>query len=332
LSVEKLVNWTLVQLNVQCEEQYQWSTVSGDASFRHYYRLTIHEQSYVVVMSPPDKEKNHEFVTIAKALRAAGVLVPEIIAVDFDQGFIIQQDFGDQLLLPLLNSDNIEHYYSQAMDLMLAIAQSGVGNLPTYDSGLLGGEFALFAQWFVGEAMDYQLDVGEQELLSELEQCLTDSALQQPQVVVHRDFHARNIMYYHDRLAAIDFQDAVIGPVSYDLVSLLKDCYIRWPRQQVITWVEDYRIRYESISGETYNPEQWLRWFDLMGLQRHMKVLGIFSRLHLRDGKAAYLNDLPRVIDYIEEVVVLYPELAAFSQWFRDKMRPLFIAQPWWRS
>ncbi|ROS01544.1 hypothetical protein EDC56_1986 [Sinobacterium caligoides] len=331
MSVAKLLNWTLAQLNIGANDDYCWAAVSGDASFRHYYRLESNGRSYIVVSAPPEKEKNHEFVAIADGLRASGVLTPEIIAVDYQQGFILQQDLGDQLLLPLLNEGNVDGWYAQAMDSMLRLSQSALSDLPVYGVSLLSNEFALFAEWFVSRELDYTLSAKESALLASLNDILVASAQQQPQVVVHRDYHARNIMIVGKQLGVIDFQDAVLGPVSYDLVSLLKDCYVRWPREQVVAWVEQYRLSYQALTGQSFDTGQWLRWFDLMGLQRHIKVLGIFCRLWLRDGKEAYLVDLPRVIAYVEEVAGLYPELESFSKWFSETILPLAEQQPWFQ-
>ncbi|CAH0991476.1 N-acetylmuramate/N-acetylglucosamine kinase [Sinobacterium norvegicum] len=329
MSFEALLNWSREQLPELIDQPYQWLSVSGDASFRVYYRLSYASGSYIAVSAPPEKEKNHEFVAIAQGLVEAGVKAPAIIAADFEQGFLLQQDFGDQLLLPLLSAESADHWYTASMDLMWSLSRSHIDNLPLYSDALLAQEFQLFADWFVDAQLGYRLAGDEQAMLDRLERKLNDSALSQPQVVVHRDFHARNIMAIDGELAVIDFQDAVIGPVTYDLVSLLKDCYIRWPRAQVITWVEQYRLQYQQQTGQTFDTGVWLKWFDLMGMQRHIKVLGIFCRLNIRDNKQAYLADLPRVIEYVQEVSGLYDELAEFSGWFERTMVPLIVAQGW---
>jgi hypothetical protein len=329
LSFEALLNWSREQLPELLDQPYQWQPVSGDASFRVYYRLAFASVSYIAVSAPPDKEKNHEFVAIAEGLIAAGVKAPAIIAADFQRGFLLQQDFGDQLLLPLLTASTANQWYSQSMQLMWLVSQSGIDDLPHYSDALLSQEFQLFADWFVDAQLGYGLSEGERAMLGRVKLLLNQSALAQPQVVVHRDFHARNIMAVDQSLAVIDFQDAVIGPVTYDLVSLLKDCYIRWPRAQVVAWVEQYRVLYQQQSGQLFDAEHWLRWFDLMGLQRHIKVLGIFCRLNIRDDKQGYLADLPRVIDYVQEVAGQYSELSEFSAWFERAMVPLIAGQGW---
>jgi aminoglycoside/choline kinase family phosphotransferase len=188
---------------------------------------------------------------------------------------------------------------------------------------------ALFSQWFVGELMGIELDQGEKNLLNSLFDELTRSALAQPQVVVHRDYHSRNLMLLEDKtLGVIDFQDAVYGPITYDLVSLLRDCYVRWPADSM----RSRALAYKVLTCNHISDQQFLTWFDLMGLQRHIKVMGIFSRLALRDGKQGYLHDLPLVIRYSLEVAKDYPQSRAFYDWFLQRVEPQLSNQPWYRD
>ncbi len=341
--MEKLKQWLAEQLAVE-EDQLSVTPLSGDASFRRYYRcqnnapqsasLKEGARGFIAVDAPPDKEKNHEFVAVAGALAQHGVAAPRVFAKDFRQGFMLLSDLGDQLLLPLLNSDTAEHYYRHALHLlqkMQSIKPSAALQIPSYSRQLLLDEMALFPQWFVQKLLAYPIKDSERRVLDECFERLLTNAEEQPQVFVHRDYHSRNIMVLADgSLATIDFQDAVKGPITYDLVSLLRDCYVVWPAQRVNDWAASYAdlLRQQGLLLSN-NPSQFQRWFDLMGLQRHIKVLGIFARLSLRDGKQAYLYDLPRVIKYTLSVARHYPEMADFVQWFEQRLSPRITAETW---
>ena len=325
------------ELNVQA--------LSGDASFRRYYRIygnaTSREEStgietLIAVDAPPQTEKNREFVSIAKHLHQSGVKVPQVQAYDYQQGYLLLSDLGDQLLLPLLNEDSADSAYRSAMDLLISMQRSGVGelSLPCYSAELLSTEMALFPEWFITGLLAYSLSFEEKEMIAALFQVLVINAQEQPQVFVHRDYHSRNIMQStQGELATIDFQDAVIGPISYDLVSLLRDCYIAWPEPRIEQWLVYYRQQAQQHGIiKDVDAKQFRRWFDLMGLQRHIKVLGIFARLYQRDGKAAYLSDLPLVINYTLSVADNYPEFAEFCAWFRKKLLPIIEQQSWWHG
>jgi hypothetical protein len=231
----------------------------------------------------------------------------------------------------------VERYYNQAGDLLLrmAAARPGGFGLPAYDETLLTEELARFPEWFVGSLLDFALTDDEAGCLAALWRVLLDNAAEQPRVLVHRDFHSRNLMCLADgELAVIDFQDAVIGPITYDLVSLLRDCYVSWPQDRVRTWALAHRDALQAAGHlESVGDERFLRWFDLMGLQRHIKVLGTFARLNLRDGKAAYLRDLPLVLSYVTDVVGMYapkePAIAAFANWFESRLAPRISEQSW---
>lgn len=326
------------------------SPLSGDASFRRYFRVRPVDRgmadssaassadglSWIAVDAPPATEKNAEFVAVARALAKGGVAVPQIVAADPQRGMLLLSDLGDALLLDALTPDNVDEYYRKAIDLLVCMQQIAPASakLAPYSRQLLWQEMELFPQWFVQGLLQRQLNADERRLLDRSFGLLVSTALEQPQVFVHRDFHSRNLMLLDDdALAAIDFQDAVAGPVTYDLVSLLRDCYVVWPQARVQAWMNLYCAKAQAAGVlRSVDIRQFQRWFDWMGLQRHIKVLGIFARLYLRDGKSRYLGDLPTVIDYTLEVARRYPQLAPFVAWFETALIPAINDQPWSRK
>lgn len=312
--------------------------VSGDASFRKYYRLNLQNGgSYIAVHAPPDKEDNQAFSRVQEIMHAGGVRVPALLAWDKPRGFLLQEDFGNHTLLPkLADVDAGDRYYRQAMTMLVTMQGIPIadGQLPNYDVPRLQAEMALFPQWFVKGLLNYTLEPEDAVMLSATFEDLCQRSLTQEQVLVHRDFHSRNLMCLDDdTLGAIDFQDAVIGAPTYDLVSLLRDCYVAWPPEQVRSWALAYRDQSVAAGVAAHRSDSdFLRDFDLMGLQRHIKVLGIFARLWLRDGKQSYLADLPLVIAYTLSVARQYPEFSAFVIWFEEKLLPLARQQDWYRE
>ena len=338
---QELLPWALTVLGLPTgDTPPTLSMVAGDASARRYFRLALATCSYVLVEAPPATEKNEAFVSVAGLLGGAGVKVPAVLAVDFERGYLLLEDLGDQLLLPLLDTGSVDALYAQAFDVLAQMAavdvvRSGLGD---YDGVLLTEELGRFQAWFVQALLGYTPSAAEEGQLGQLSAKLIDSALQQPRVLVHRDFHSRNLMLGNaGALAVIDFQDAVVGPITYDLVSLLRDCYIQWPAEQVEGWALGYRdlLCTRGLAADI-DPQRFLRWFDWMGLQRHLKVLGTFARLYLRDGKAAYLDDLPLVIHYVLEITAKYaaeePAFADFNAWFAERLSPLIAQQSWSRA
>ncbi|MBV34691.1 MAG: aminoglycoside phosphotransferase [Rickettsiales bacterium] len=310
-------------------ENYQWSMVSGDASFRRYFRWTdvANGQSWIAVDAPPEHENSRQFVKVAQLLE--GVNAPRVLAKDFEQGFMLLSDLGDRLYLPLLEeaqaSDNIaiaDNLYRRAIDSLVQIQQSPATSLPDYDEMMLRSEMELFRDWFLQKHLGLVLSTIEHRLLDTTFEHLIQSAQSQPQVFVHRDYHSRNIMDCDntDAPGIIDFQDAVRGPLTYDLLSLLRDCYIQWSPQQVESWI-DY---YLEQSPAVLEKDQFIQWFDWMGLQRHIKVAGIFCRLNYRDGKEAYLKDIPLTLTYILQQAEKYPEMSEFYHWLKEKVVPAF--------
>ena len=298
-------------------KENSFSVVSGDASFRRYFRFfakqtnSFDEISLIAVDAPPELENSQPFIDIANLLANNNVPVPVIYEVDLKQGFYIQQDFGDQLLLDFLNDESADGLYQQAMHHIAHMQHVESENLPLYDTQLLQREMNLFTDWYLSKHLNLTLNDEQSNTLQTCYQLLENNALEQPQVFVHRDYHSRNLMLLADNsLGIIDFQDAVKGPITYDLVSLLRDCYITWPQDKIDQWLKYFHQHIVSdIPLDTFT-----RWFDLMGMQRHIKAAGIFCRLNYRDGKSGYLNDIPRTLNYIKEVSEKYPELQEFKQ------------------
>jgi len=300
---------------------------SGDASFRRYFRVTLADGNTRIAMdAPPDHEDCAPFVAVAGRLADAGLHVPAILARDLAQGFLLLEDLGSRHYLDVLDADNADRLYGDALGALLSL-QAGCAHqgLPPYDAALLQREMALFPEWLLGRHLGLTLDDGERALLAQTFAVLTDNALAQPQVCVHRDYHSRNLMLppAGQRPGVIDFQDAVIGPVTYDLVSLLRDCYIAWPQARVDGWAMGYfALAVQSGVLRASHEDRFLRWFDLMGAQRHLKAAGIFARLNHRDGKPGYLQDIPRTLGYIVAAAARNPELAGLAALIEQRVLP----------
>lgn len=296
-------------------------TASSDASFRRYFRIHHAEGTHIVMDAPPDKETILPFIRIAKLFKSANIQVPEIYYQNIKDGFLILEDFGSFCLQDCLNQNNVEQLYAEALDQLFKIqTQIDINQcgLAIYDAILLKKELGIFDEWFLENLLQITFP---DPLKQHLENILINSALEQPKVCVHRDFHSRNLMLMDNkRIGIIDFQDAVIGPICYDLISLLRDCYIKWPNELVDNWAKLYFSRLLSAKLLQTDYPQFKRWFDLMGMQRHLKAIGIFARLHLRDGKSTYLADIPRTLAYISDVCKIYPDLAEFNLFFENQV------------
>ncbi|MDO6460871.1 phosphotransferase [Granulosicoccaceae sp. 1_MG-2023] len=292
------------------------SSASADASFRRYFRLRRNGSSLIVMDSPPSHNDNAPFIRVAGLFEGSGLSVPQILLADTEQGFLLLSDLGDTQYLSVLNDDNADALYGDALDALLRMqVRVPACSLPPYDAAALRAEMLLLPDWYAVRHKGVHLSAGRQAVIDDIFALCVDNALAQPRAFVHRDYHSRNLMQVRDGNPGIlDFQDALNGPITYDAVSLLKDCYIRWPREKVLGWLEQYRLQLHEAGLCTATQDEFVRWFDLMGLQRHIKVMGIFCRLNYRDGKAAYMQDLPMVYGYIREVCQLYPECAAFLQ------------------
>lgn len=286
--------------------------MQGDASFRRYLRVKVSEHSFVAMDAPPEKESCHSFIAIAKALRAHGLQAPEVFFADTQQGFLLLSDFGDKTYLRTLNHDNADSLYKmalRALSHMQACQQVADHLLPTFSADFMQQEWAWHKEWFTQKLLNLKL---EQE--TELDNCfqiLMESALAQPRVFMHRDYHAGNLMVLTDEVGILDFQDAFRGPVTYDVVSLLRDCYIDWPAQKIDEWLAFY---FHCLNEQNVLTDisfaQFKQWFDLMGLERHLKALFTFARKKVRDNQPQYLAYIPRTLHYIQQVSSQYPTLS----------------------
>ncbi|OOG61688.1 aminoglycoside phosphotransferase [Rhodanobacter sp. B04] len=303
------------------------ASASADASFRSYWRTQHQGRSWVVMDSPPAQEDPRPWLAIGAQLSAAGLHVPAVYAHDLEQGFLLIEDLGTRLYLPALNEDSADALYGDAMEALLRMqVRMDCSDLPPFDHDVLVRGLEVMPEWFLGRHLGHTPDCGEWDVLEAAFGVIVRNALEQPRRFVHRDFHSRNLLIVDDTSPGIiapallspgiiDFQGALAGPITYDLASLLRDAYIAWPRERVETWVESYRQRLISagLIGHGVDRERFLRWFDLTGLQRHIRVLGQFYRLWYRDGKPGYLADVPRVYHYVISVARSYPELAEFA-------------------
>ncbi len=296
--------------------------ISGDASFRKYYRAA----NRIWVDAPPATEKNREFIANSAALLNAGITAPLVLQYEMENGFLCVSDLGDRSLLSCLSDSSVTAWYTKALQLLPQLTQVQL-DLPVFDAEFMARENAIFPEWLLEKHLQLELSAEEKTLLAETFALLTENNLQQPQVVMHRDFHSRNLMVSEDdSLAVIDFQDMVLGPLTYDAVSLLKDCYCRWP-DPVIAQGAEYAWQLYVDTGVLSagtSLQQFMQWLDLTGMQRHLKAAGIFARLHHRDGKSGYLKDIPRTLSYVSDVAAQYPQLAAFSGWLQQRVLPAF--------
>ena len=303
---------------------------SADASFRRYFRVSRDSDSYIVMDAPPDKEDSAPFLKVARILGGMNLNVPIVLARDMERGFLLLTDLGSRQYLDALPEDGAaDGLYRDALEslrIMQTADARDAQDLPRYDRALLLREMQLLPEWFLQRHLGLSIAAHERAMLDELFESLVSAALAQPVTFVHRDYHSRNLLVTpRSNPGILDFQDAVLGPVTYDLASLLKDCYIAWPAARVRDWVLGYR---ESLLAAGFalqaDAAQFMSWFDLMGLQRHIKVLGIFARLFYRDGKSQYLRDLPRVLDYARDTAARYPETMAFAEFIVKRIDPIF--------
>ena len=304
--------------------RFSLAPASEDASFRRYFRVALDDgRSYVAMDAPPDKEDCRPFVRVARLLREAGVHAPEVHAEDLSQGFLLLADLGTRTYLQELNAQNAARLFSDAADALVKWQlASRAGLLPDYDEALLRREMNLFPEWYVGRHLKKTLSARQQDVLESVFSLLVKSALAQPTVYVHRDYMPRNLMVCEPNPGVLDFQDAVLGPISYDAVSLLRDAFISWEEEQVLDWTARYweKAKKAGLPVDADFGEFW-RAFEWMGLQRHLKVLGIFARINYRDGKPKYLADTPRFVDYALSVSRRYKELGPLAR-LLDELHP----------
>lgn len=314
--LQRLNQWTREAIAQVLHTQLQrLEPASADASFRRYFRAFTPAGSYIVMDAPPEQEDCRPWLHVGRLFRAAGVNTPEILAENLAEGFLLISDLGSTTYLAALNPDNADRLYRDANAALIRIQQaSREGELPAYDEALLRRELELFPEWYLGRHLGVQLAAEQRRVLEETFRRILSNNLAQPRVYVHRDWHSRNLMLTaENNPGVIDFQDAVYGPITYDLVSLYKDAYIRWDEEQVLDW----SVRYWEGARQAGLPVQadfgeFYRDFEWMGVQRHIKVLGIFARLYHRDGKDAYLRDMPLVMDYLRRACQRYNGLGDF--------------------
>jgi hypothetical protein len=315
----ELTDWVKTTLRVaRCDIR----PASADASFRRYFRVSFDGKSLIAMDAPPEREDSPRYIRIAKLLHRVGMHVPEIVEADTARGYVLITDLGDRQYLQELADSNVDRLYGDALAATLRLQTTDipeVTQLPPYDDAVLTRELKIFDEWFLARHLGIALTAEHVEMLETTRAVLKRSALEQPRVGVHRDYHSRNLMLTpQDNPGVLDFQDALFGPVTYDLVSLLRDCYIAWPNERVAAWVDGHRQALVAHGADVTDPAQFMKWFDLMGMQRHLKAIGIFARLNHRDGKPGYLKDIPRTLGYVMHVCGRYSELRAVEKFLRE--------------
>jgi len=304
------------------------TSASSDASFRRYFRWEGEGRSFIVMDAPPPQENCKPFVEIAHLLNKSGINVPKIYAEDLTQGFLLLNDLGRKTYLDVINAENADALFADAFDALLAYQQLPMdAPLPSYDVALLRRELELFPEWYVRRHLGVELDQAQLAMWQRVSDLLIESALAQPKVLVHRDYMPRNLMHSEPNPGVLDFQDAVYGPVTYDVTCLFKDAFLSWPEERVRGWL----LTYWQAAGKLGIPvqsefEAFLQASDLMGVQRHLKVIGIFARICHRDGKPRYLADVPRFFAYIEAVLARRPELAELGELLASLRQPVGAA------
>ncbi|KGQ17746.1 putative phosphotransferase family protein [Lysobacter dokdonensis DS-58] len=304
---------------------------SADAGFRSYWRTLGAEPGRIVMDSPPDKEDVKPWLRVRAMLEAAGVRVPKIFCEDDAQGFLVMEDLGPDTYLHVLHADNADDLFDAAIDQLLKMQAVPVpDDFPKYDQALLLRELRLFDEWFLGRHLAVVLGASDEDRLDQIHRVLIDAALAQPQVFVHRDFMPRNLMPAPDGPAVLDFQDAVRGPIAYDALCLFKDAFVSWPQARVDEWLDRYHARAQSAGLPVPSLEQFRRDVDFIGVHRHLKVIGIFARLHHRDNKSHYLEDVPRFFGYLDRVLPKYPELAPLADMIDRLVAPALKEYAHW--
>lgn len=295
---------------------YKIEVASADASFRAYYRLSLDNKTVLLMDSSLEKESLAPFIDVTSRLLNADVKAPHILGQNLDDGFLIIEDFGNTHYLNVLDNKNFKELYSNAIDEIIKMQNAQTKNLPLYDKEFLHFEMDLMKDWYLEKNLDITLNNNQKDMLESSLNAISDVVLSQPQdVFVHRDYHSRNIMLtLTNVIGVIDYQDAMNGAVTYDLVSLLKDCYVEYEREDI----EKLALEFRDKKGLKASDEEFIKWFDFMGLQRHIKVLGIFSRLHLRDGKDGYLKDIPLTLKYTIETALRYDETKELAKFLQE--------------
>lgn len=303
---------------------------SADASFRSYWRVRAGTSSWIVMDAPPPQEDVEPWLDIDARLRIAGLHAPEVHAADVDQGFVLMEDLGNRTYLPELDESSVDVLYGAALEALLRMQREvPVYGLPVFDATRTIPEMELLGPWFLERHLGFAPNFADWDVIENAFRLIAGAADEQPRAFMHRDYHSRNLLVAEvNSPAIIDFQGAMFGPITYDLASLLRDCYIAWPAERIDAWVEAYRRRLDAEGIVSVDAAQFRRWFDSIGLQRHVKVLGLFCRLCYRDGKAGYLADLPRVLDYVLGVARGYPALLDFADLIERAVGSSDISQP----
>jgi aminoglycoside/choline kinase family phosphotransferase len=324
-----LKQWTMHTLNqIDCGIE----PLVTEASKRQFYRVRVADQTWVVMDSPPVDEPLGPFLAIAQAMHQGGLNAPKILATEVEQGFVLMSDLGDTMYSQVLNDASMARLYQEAIDALIQLHQLSTATvgytLPHFDANFIKQELGYFHQWFLSTHLGISLNKDMEAGLVLAYETMIAVAKVQPQVFIHRDFHSRNLIVHPEQPGIVDVQDAVIGPLVYDLVSLLKDCYVKWPTDQIEPLVHYFQMQAENSNLLQPMPlKDFFAWFDWIGMQRHLKVLGIFSRLHHRDGKSHYLNHLPRIVEYVIEASARYPASAPLHEFFVSIIQPAMQKQ-----
>ena len=310
--MNKIKEW----LSTTSYKNYEITIASADASFRKYYRLRDAEKTFLLMDSSLEKDSLAPFINVTSRLLDVDVNAPKILEQNLEDGFLIIEDFGNVHYLNVLDATNFKELYSKAIDTIITMQNADAKNLPLYDKAFLHFEMDLMKDWYLEKNLKVTLNETQKETIENALDAISDVVLSQPQnVFVHRDYHSRNIMLTRDdKIGVIDYQDAMRGAITYDLVSLLKDCYIAYDRQVIEKLVLEFRDK----KGLDASNDEFLKWFDFMGMQRHIKVLGIFSRLFLRDGKDGYLKDIPLTLKYTIDAAERYKETKELAKLLKE--------------
>lgn len=306
---------------------FELKPLVNDASSRQYFRLQVEDSlSHIAMIAPPDKENLIAFIAIAKDFARQGIFTPEILAYNLEQGFMLLTDLGNDLYLNILNPNTVDDLYNRALSVIYQIQTCNPKfpddkHLDIFNEEFIRSELAIFIDWFLKKHLELAMTDEMGNILENTFKILIRSALEQPQVCVHRDYHSRNLLLLKNKnVGVLDFQDAVYGPITYDAASLLRDAYIEWPKKQVDQWV----LKFYDMICKSYQctQEKFIRWFDLISLQRHLKILGIFTRLNYRDNKPHYLPMISRVLNYMSKTCEDYSELSHFKEILNNQIKP----------
>jgi aminoglycoside/choline kinase family phosphotransferase len=319
LRKQQLLSWINQNTDFEC---VSLEIVSGDAGFRRYFRFVHHEKSIIAVDAPPETEDTSQYIAVAQSYREKGIKVPEIYNYDLDQGFYLQQDFGNRLFGECLTADCCDELYTKALaniPIMQSCLSTENGALPVHNGEFIDRELSLFTDWLLAKYLQLRLTDAEENMLANVFEQVKNVCLIQPAVGMHRDYHSRNLMLLeNDEIGVIDFQDAVVGPITYDAVSLLRDSYQDWPKEKVLQWLQNWHTEYYA----QYPWEDFKMWFDCVGMQRQIKIAGIFARLYIRDNKPNFLADIPHTLHYLIDVASQYTDYFEFASFVRERVLP----------